>query len=55
MKKKAIFSLVILVLVMAAGTLYCVMGQTTFDNAFQGYDIELPAIPTDSLDNQPVS
>ena len=49
MKKKAIFSLVILVLVMAAGTLYCVMGQTTFDNAFQGYDIEPPAIPTDSF------
>ena len=49
MKKKAIFSLVILVLVMAAGTLYCLMGQTTFDNTFQGYDIEPPAIPTDSF------
>lgn len=42
MKKGHLFLLILAVLA-AAGTGYCLMGQTTFDQSYQGYDLEPPA------------
>lgn len=49
MKKKIIFSLIILTLIFTIGVCYYQFGQTTFDRAFQCYDIEPPAEPAVSF------
>ena len=48
MKKKFFFFLVLAVLVIV-GIGYYLMGQTTFDQSFQGYALEPPASPANRL------